>query len=183
MSRQEELVAGQTPHMEVVNAVNLWHGEDVATNMVRPHLGGRALHEDVKTLHESGNRGEHHQDRKEEGAERVNDQPVWLEHDDECGDDDANRLEQVANQVDNGRLNVDVHRLVVMVVVVTMSVVLVCRVVMLVIMMIVAVAALVVVMRVLDDALLVIMVMMVFVNARLDVGEFGLNRLVVVFVR
>ena len=38
-------------------------------------------------------------------------------------------------------------------------------------------------MRVLDALLMLVVVMMMFVNARLDVGEFGLNRLVVVFVR
>ena len=37
-------------------------------------------------------------------------------------------------------------------------------------------------MRVLDALLMLVVVMMMFVNARLDVGEFDLSRLMVVFM-
>ena len=114
--------------MEVVDTVDLWNGKNVASNMVCSDISGCTLHEDVEALHESGDRRDHHQDREEEGAKRVDDQPVRLEHNDKCGDDDTDRLQQVANQVNDGCLHVDVDRLVV-IVVVAMRVVLVHRVV------------------------------------------------------
>ena len=93
-------------------------------------------------------------------------------------------------------MHVNINWLMVIVVVVMRRVVMVVSImVVLVMMMIVAVAAVmvvlmprrleldlfIVVMRVLD-ALLMLVVVMMFINARFDVGEFGLRRLMVVFV-
>lgn len=115
VSGQEELVTSKAPHMEVIDSSDGGQSENVAADHVSPDLFGRALHEVVDALHEGRNGSEHDKNGEEEGAERVDNLPVGLIHNDNGRNDDADRLEQVTDEMRDSSLHVNVLRLVVVV--------------------------------------------------------------------
>ena len=157
VSRQEELVAGEAPHVEVIDGSDSRKGKNITANDISSHFFGRALHEIVYALHEGGDGREHDEDREKECAERINNLPVGLVHDDNGGNDDTDRLQKITNEMRDGSLNVDVLGLVVMMMVIVIMVVV------MVMSMLVAMAAVTVIMMMMM-AVIVSMFMLVVVS-------------------
>lgn len=122
VSRKDIFVASQTPDMEVADLGDLRQRQNVTADEVGAHLVRRALHEVVGALDKGRDGCEHDEHREEESANGINDDPVRLEHDDDGSDDDADGLQQITNQVHNGRLDVDVCGVAVIVVMMMMIV-------------------------------------------------------------
>lgn len=120
---QEEFVTGKAPDVEVIDGSDSRKGKNVSTDDVGSHLLRSALHEVVHALHEGGDGRKHDEDREKECAERINNLPVGLVHDDNGGNDDTDRLQKITNEMRDGSLNVDVLGLVVMMMVIVIMVV------------------------------------------------------------
>ena len=184
VSREEELVAGEAPHVEVIDGSNSGQSKDVSTDDVSPDLIGGALHEIVNALREGRHSREHDKDREEEGAEGIDNQPLGLEHDNDGSDDDADGLEQVTDQVSNGSLHVNVLSVVIVMVVVMIMMMMRVSVIMamVVVVMVTGAAAVLVVMSMIVLVLLVSMLFLLgealeeLVRRVNFVGSFNIGR-------
>ena len=99
--------------VDLFDAVN--RHEDVLDNIVLDALW-RAFHEHVERVLEDLDGGGEDEKAEDEGADWVDDDPGGVEVDDDGGHEDAERLEEVTDDVDEGGLDVDVLLVLVMVV-------------------------------------------------------------------
>lgn len=108
MRRQHVLASRNRPAVEIINSFNTFDSHDVFANVIHPDVTGRAFHEDLEALKEDVVGGEHDDDREEVRADWVDDFPFGPDVDYDCGNNDADGLQQITDEMHNGCLEVEI---------------------------------------------------------------------------
>lgn len=95
---------------------------DINLELLDVNVPGGALHHDLDNVLDNGDRGEEDNDGEEDSAEGVRHPHAWEEVNDGRRDNDAHTHQHVAEDVEEGCVNVDVARRCVVVVIVTVRV-------------------------------------------------------------
>lgn len=108
LGRQSVSTFVQTPDSHLVDADDVRNVFDLHAEMVGIEFGRCSFHQDVDAVFADGNRRHKDDDREHDGAEWVEPQPFRLAVDHHRDDEHADGLDQVADDVDVSRSDVDV---------------------------------------------------------------------------
>ncbi|GMF38280.1 unnamed protein product [Phytophthora fragariaefolia] len=101
----------QRPDVQVVHCHDGRAVLQATLDLVGVDAVGRALHEHVDAVAHNADGGAQHQHREDEGGDGVGDLPLGLVPDEAAGDAHAHALDEVAERVDVGGLDVEVLEL------------------------------------------------------------------------
>lgn len=94
--------------MEVFDAVYALDSLNILANVINPNVLRRCLHENLVAFLEDADGGQHHDHREHVGADGIDDLPLGPEVNGHGGDDDADGLKEVTDEVDDGRFQVQI---------------------------------------------------------------------------
>ena len=104
------LVRGQGPDAEVVHQDDVEQVHEVGHDVVEAHRPGAALHEDAHRVADHVGRGAEDDEGEDDGADGIGHLEAGVDVDQDGGDEHADRLDEVAEDVDHGRPDVEVLR-------------------------------------------------------------------------
>ena len=104
------LVRGQGPDAEVVHQDDVEQVHEVGHDVVEAHRLGAALHEDAHRVAHHVDRRAEDDEGEDDGADGIGHLEAGVDVDQDGGDEHADRLDEVAEDVDHGRPDVEVLR-------------------------------------------------------------------------
>lgn len=108
VSREDVLAAGYRPAVEVLDGLDTSDFNDVLANMINANVSRCALHEDCVALKEHAVRREHDNDGEQVRADWVNNLPLGPNLNNYGCYEDADRLQQVSDQMHNCSFQIQV---------------------------------------------------------------------------
>jgi len=100
MTGHNHLASSQLPDVKVVDILSTFGGLKISQEIVEVDVIWHSLHNDVHALLDNRGCGEEHDNREHEGADWIDDLPLWLPENDTSSDDDSNGLDKITNDMD-----------------------------------------------------------------------------------
>jgi len=100
MASKHHLSSGELPDMKIIDGLDTVNSHEVFFDFVNVDIFWNSLHDNIHALLDNSSRGEENNDRKHEGADWINDFPVWFIENNTCSDDDTSRLDQITKDMD-----------------------------------------------------------------------------------